>query len=199
MAKIKVDLDTFITKVSGVLNKDVYILNYTYCIGGEETNIEKMSDIILELNPEFVSLLKDLYPDTKCIYFKDIKKSKKDLENNLDLNTKSTIIDELELFIKPIIDKVGDSNNWNNFILPEEYYDTFFNKMESVMGFEDNKNIPSTEICSRLFPKLTEKNINDLYYKYYKGKLDDIEVINIISSIQSEIYRVYNSFTYMIF
>jgi len=61
MAKRVVDLDTLITKLGGVLNRDVYIINYTYCIGGDDTNDEKVSDIILELDSDFVNLLKEVY------------------------------------------------------------------------------------------------------------------------------------------
>ena len=197
MAKRVVDLDTLITKLGGVLNRDVYIINYTYCIGGDDTNDEKVSDIILELDSDFVNLLKELYPDTKCIYFKKIKESKKDLENNLDLNTNNSIIEELEKKINTIINMVGDSNPWNKFIINSDDYDSFFNKKEVIKGFIDNNEIPDTDISLQLFPKLTEKNIDDFYYKYYKDKYKDIEFIHIVSKLYSDIFMIYNYFKYI--
>lgn len=197
MAKRVVDLDTLITKLGGVLNRDVYIINYTYCIGGDDTNDEKVSDIILELDSDFVNLLKELYPDTKCIYFKKIKESKKDLENNLDLNTNNSIIEELEKKINTIINMVGDSNPWNKFIINTDDYDSFFNKKEVIKGFIDNNEIPDTDISLQLFPKLTEKNIDDFYYKYYKDKYKDIEFIHIVSKLYSDIFMIYNYFKYI--
>ena len=197
MAKRVVDLDTLITKLGGVLNRDVYIINYTYCIGGDDTNDEKVSDIILELDSDFVNLLKELYPDTKCIYFKKIKESKKDLENNLDLNTNNSIIEELEKKINTIINMVGDSNPWNKFIINIDDYDSFFDKKEVIKGFIDNNEIPDTDISLQLFPKLTEKNIDDFYYKYYKDKYKDIEFIHLVSKLYSDIFMIYNYFKYI--
>ena len=197
MAKRVVDLDTLITKLGGVLNRDVYIINYTICIGGDDTNDEKVSDIILELDSDFVNLLKELYPDTKCIYFKKIKESKKDLENNLDLNTNNSIVEELEKKINTIINMVGDSNPWNKFIINNDDYDSFFNKKEVIKGFIDNNEIPDTDISLQLFPKLTEKNIDDFYYKYYKDKYKDIEFIHIVSKLYSDIFMIYNYFKYI--
>lgn len=197
MAKRVVDLDTLITKLGGVLNRDVYIINYTYCIGGDDTNDEKVSDIILELDSDFVNLLKELYPDTKCIYFKKIKESKKDLENNLDLNTNNTIIEELEKKINIMIRLVGDSNPWNRFIINNDDYDSFFDKKEVIKGFIDNNEIPDTDISLQLFPKLTEKNIDDFYYKYYKDKYKDIEFVHILTKLYSDIFMIYNYFKYI--
>lgn len=197
MAKRVVDLDTLITKLGGVLNRDVYIINYTYCIGGDDTNDEKVSDIILELDSDFVNLLKELYPDTKCIYFKKIKESKKDLENNLDLNTNNSIIEELEKKINIMIHLVGDSNPWNRFIINNDDYDSFFDKKEVIKGFIDNNEIPDTDISLQLFPKLTEKNIDDFYYKYYKDKYKDIEFVHILTKLYSDIFMIYNYFKYI--
>ena len=196
MAKRVVDLDTLITKLGGVLNRDVYIINYTYCIGGDDTNDEKVSDIILELDSDFVNLLKELYPDTQRRYFKKIKESKKDLENNLDLNTNNSIIEELEKKINIMIRLVGDSNPWNRFIINNDDYDSFFDKKEVIKGFINNDDIPDTDISLQLFPKLTEKNIDDFYYKYYKDKYKDIEFIHIVSKLYSDIFMIYNYFKY---
>lgn len=197
MAKRVVDLDTLIRKLGGVLNRDVYIINYTYCIGGDDTNDEKVSDIILELDSDFVNLLKELYPDTKCIYFKKIKESKKDLENNLDLNTNNSIIEELEKKINTMIRLVGDSNPWNKFIINNDDYDSFFDKKEVIKGFINNDDIPDTDISLQLFPKLTEKNIDDFYYKYYKDKYKDIEFVHILTKLYSDIFMIYNYFKYI--
>jgi len=197
MAKRVVDLDTLITKVSGVLNRDVYILDYTYCIGGEETNDEKVSEIILELDPDFSNLLKELYPDIKCIYFKKIKESKKNLEENLVLNTDNKTIEILEKKINNMIRLIGDSNKWNKFNIDENDYESFFTKKEVITGFADNDDIPNTPISLQLFPKLTEKNIDEFYYKYYKDKYKDIEFVNIVSKLYHEIFMVYNYFKYI--
>lgn len=198
MAKAKkVSMDILLTKVSAILNKDVYIIDYMYCIGGKETNEEKISEIVLELDPDYSDMLKDLYPDCRCIYIKDIRLSKKELDKYTDLNISINIIEELRSDINKIIDKVGDNNNWNLFTIREEDYEKFFEKKEVVKGFIDNDNIPATDVTSRLFPKLTEKNINDFYYKYYKDNYKDIDITHIVTKLYSEIMNIYNYFSYI--
>lgn len=200
MAKIKkADLDTLITKISGVLNRDVYILNYTYCIGGYETNSEKVGDIILELDSDYINLLKELYPNNRCIYFKAIKKSKADLDVNLVLNIDKKTIDELEEKIKYFYSLIDDNSNWNKFIVEEEYYESFFDRKEKVPVFKNIKDIPNLEANIRLFPKLTEKNINDFYFKYYYKKTDedDINYVEIVTRLYCEIFCEYINFSYI--
>ena len=92
---------------------------------------------------------------------------------------------------------VGDSNPWNKFIINNDDYDSFFNKKEVIKGFIDNTEIPDTDISLQLFPKLTEKNIDDFYYKYYKDKYKDIEFIHIVSKLYSDIFMIYNYFKYI--
>lgn len=193
----KATMAILLTKVSNVLNRDVYIIDYTYCIGGKETNEEKVSELVLELDPDYSDMLKNLYPDCRCIYIKDIKPAKKELDKYLDLNTNTNIVEELRFNLNKIIDKVGDSNNWNLFSIREEDYEKFFDKKEVVKGFINNKDIPETDITSRLFPKLTEKNIDDFYYKYYKDKYNDIDITHIITKLYSEIMNIYNYFSYI--
>ena len=104
MAKKKeATLDILLTKVSGILNKDVYIIDYTYCIGGKETNEEKVSELVLELDPDYSDMLKNLYPECRCIYIKDIKSAKKELDKYLDLNTNINIVEELRINLNKII------------------------------------------------------------------------------------------------
>jgi len=155
MAKRITDLDTLITKVSGVLNRDVYILDYTYCIGGEETNDEKVSEIILELDPDFSNLLKELYPDTKCIYFKKIKESKKNLEENLVLNTDNKTIEILEKKINNMIRLIGDNNKWNKFTIDENDYESFFTKKEVIIALD----FPTLEKTLEFLDKFKEEKL----------------------------------------
>lgn len=190
-------IDILLTKVSAILNKDVYIIDYMYCIGGKETNEEKISEIVLELDPDYSDMLKDLYPECRCIFIKDIRLAKKELDKYIDLNISDKIIEELRTDINKVIDKVGDSNNWNLFTIREEDYEKFFEKKEVVKGFIDNNNIPETDITSRLFPKLTEKNICDFYYKYYKDNYKDIDITHIVTKLYSEIMNIYNYFSYI--
>ena len=198
MAKIKkATMDILLTKVSGILNKDSYIIDYTYCVGGKETNEEKVSELVLELDPDYSSLLKDLYPDCRCIYIKDIRQAKKDLDNNIDLNTNEKSVDELRLKINNIINKVGDETSWIPFTIKDEDYEKFFENKEVVKGFTDNDNIPETYVSSRLFPKLTSSNIGEFYYKYYKDGYKDIEITNIVTKLYSEIMNIYNYFSYI--
>lgn len=198
MAKKKeATLDILLTKVSGILNKDVYIIDYTYCIGGKETNEEKVSDLVLELDPDYSSLLKDLYPECRCIYIKDIRSAKKDLDNNIDLNTNEKSVEELRLKINKIINKVGDETVWIPFTIRDEDYEKFFEDKEVVKGFMDNDNIPETYVSSRLFPKLTSSNIGEFYYKYYKDGYKDIDITNIVTKLYSEIMNIYNYFSYI--
>lgn len=198
MAKKKeATLDILLTKVSAILNKDVYIIDYTYCIGGKETNEEKVSDLVLELDPDYSSLLKDLYPECRCIYIKDIRSAKKDLDNNIDLNTNEKSVEELRLKINNIINKVGDETAWIPFTIRDEDYEKFFEDKEVVKGFMDNDNIPETYVSSRLFPKLTSSNIGEFYYKYYKDGYKDIDITNIVTKLYSEIMNIYNYFSYI--
>lgn len=198
MAKKKeATLDILLTKVSGILNKDVYIIDYTYCIGGKETNEEKVSELVLELDPDYSSLLKNLYPDCRCIYIKDIRKAKKELDENIDLNTNEKSVEELRLKINNIINKVGDETVWIPFTIRDEDYEKFFEDKEVVKGFMDNDNIPETYVSSRLFPKLTSSNIGEFYYKYYKDGYKDIDITNIVTKLYSEIMNIYNYFSYI--
>lgn len=200
MAKLK--FSDLMTKISYVFKADSYILDNKYILGGEVSEKENPSNIILELSPESISLIKEelptYYEDIKekdVFFFKDIKKAKKDFMSYTSLLKEKDIKDirYSEIYLNDILKRVND---WEDFNFTPEEVENFITAGKSITLFENNKDIPNINISKKLIPMISIKNIEDLRYKPLPSK-DDYSLNILVLCLVTEWFNIYSIVEYI--
>lgn len=200
MAKIK--FDDLMTKIGYVFKADSYIIDYQYIIGGEASEKDNPSNIILELTPDVVELLKEELPNkyedfnSKSIFmFKNVKNAKKDFYENTKVisEKESTEIREKYIYLR---DTERSINEWDTFIFSLEEIEDFVTNGKKFTLFSNDKNHAEVTISKRLIPMISLKNFNDLKYKPLSSK-DQYSLSKLVLYLPVEYFNLFSIVEYL--
>lgn len=193
----KIDFGTILTKIAYVFKKDVYIIDYRYCMGGEESESENVGNYLCELNENTSVILKEIFPNSEIIYFSDIKKAKKDLNAYSSTEIGDDIKEKINNRKKTLLKELDNVKKWKDFPFTEELLHKIFKNGETVELFTDDDSIPSITISKTLFPLVTEKKYDSLVYSISWNEDDTDELCKFITSFDTEILRLYGLFYFI--
>lgn len=199
MAK-ELTINEVLTKLAYIFKKDMYVINHSIVIGGMDTEIINPGSFLVKLKSEFIEVFKKEFEGKSLIYFSDVKKAKKEPEKYIFTNT--------ELIFKNIEDKEeyeGRKNkllsetdrikSWNKVEFTEEQLELLYEASTNVKLFETVKEVPSLVITKSVFPLITEKNVDILYYSITEEKRYD-NMYKIVFTYDIDFFTVYNLIFY---
>lgn len=192
----KFTFNDILTKVSNVFKTDMYIIDYQFCLGGKESENDNKSLMMCVLTPDLINLVKETFPDNKNIFFTNVKKAKDELQEYSTVNINKDILKNITEKRDEILKKINNVKSWNSFGFTEETIDDIFKEGGSLELFKDNKDIPSVTITKTLFPLVTNKCANELYYNLIKPK-EDNEIYELVTSFDTDWFQIYNIIQYL--
>lgn len=192
----KLTIKDILIKIMNVYKHDIYILNYKYCLAGTESESSNIGQTLCVLNDEASTVFKEAYPEKSLIFIDDIKNAKLKLEEHtrteFNEDEIKTISDRFN-FIDKLVKKIDE---WKSFDFDEQKILALFKNGETVELFSQEKNIPTVTISKSLFPLVTEKKLERLYYNIIPAKNSD-ELTTFVTSFDFELFQLYSIFLYM--
>ena len=185
-----------LTKVSNVFKNDMYIIDYQFCLGGRESEDSNRSTFLCVLTPELMELVKEQFPENKNIFFSNVKKAKDDLSLYSDIKIKEDELKRITEKRNHIMKIISSIKSWNNFNFDETTVTNIFKNGDSIELFQDDEKIPSVTIGKTLFPLVTEKNANNMYYSVILPK-ENSDIYQLITSFDTEWFQIYNIIQYL--
>ena len=194
MAK-KSSFENLLSKIANVFKTDSYVIDDTYVLGGEESESDNPSTILLILNPDIAKEVKDLnLTDGEDILFiEKIKDFKKTLNGGKLISQEEKDIKNKCKKLNKIIKNIED---WKSLDFSEEEIEGFITDGKTVKLFESDENIPSVTISKTLIPLLTIKNFSDLSYQVIVN--DDFNELNtLVFLLDTEYFQLYSIAQYI--
>lgn len=184
------NIEELLTKLPKVFKRDAYIIGYTYCIGGEESEKLNAGSFICILNSDYSKDLEEMYPDTEVIHIKDIRKAKTDILEYIetDISDISNIKDNLNKVTKYI----KNIDSWKSL----KIYDA-----DGTSIFDNNYivNIPNETtdvvISSEMFPLISKKLSPCISYNLRLDK--EKGIYNLATLIDLPYFQIQSIFMYL--
>lgn len=156
-----------LVKLNNVFSSDMYLVNCLYVIAGKESDEDNKGYYLCKLTPELIAICKDGLDPNKVYFISDIRSAKDDLSTYMKEVESAEEIAESNKRIKFIEDYVNKTETWNNFPFTEIDIKNIFSDGLCEDFFEDDANTPTITLSKSLFPLVTEKNVNRLYYNFF--------------------------------
>lgn len=174
------DLRDLLVKLRKVY-KDVYIINGSYCLGGNETEEDSLGDIVCILEDKYQEILKKVI-DKPAIYLKpdDVKKALDGFDEKLPIKTiakieEDELLKRLESFNN---DFLSETAIWKNVGEDENLMQTLFVDkrlyMLPVSLFDKENTTDYVTIAKQFVPSMTEKNATSVFMTLEKVEEEDI-------------------------
>ena len=187
----KVDYNTLLTKITNVFKTDMIIYKYQYCIGGEESEEKNEGEIICTLTPSFMNLIKTMFPMEEYIYFKDIKKLKKEGENDyLELIHDKKKMKEIEDKVEKLTKLFSDKDKWLPILFTEEDVNELFIEKNLVTLFKNDSKAINLDIAKSALPLISEKNCLDTTILYHYIKPNEEGIATALLSYKTDWFMI---------
>lgn len=188
----KITFKDLLTKLSN-LYSDMYLINNTYVLAGNESSTNNRGEYFCILNPDMTKLCNDVFDKSKIYYISNIKKAKVSLDEYSEEVKLNNTIDLLKSTLKENQKSILSISNWEKLSLSEEEINKIFEERETIELFKDNDSIPNITISKSIFPLITEKNISDVYYVIKQNN----EINELILSLDFPLFQLYMFYTYI--
>lgn len=168
------EIKKILNQLANVFKRDMYLINSTWAIGGEESNESLAGDYICVMNPNIAEMLHNYFGNFEVIYFSDVKKAKAALDTIdeyplIKTNIEPKISKKLLEFKNKLMSKIDETETWDNFNFTESQVQALLDS-EKITLFSDNDEVPELYVSKTVFPMIKEKNIGNLYYHVRKTK-----------------------------
>jgi hypothetical protein len=194
----RLEFSTLLAKISSVFKSDAYIIKDLYCLGGMESEEKLYTQILLEMSPEAMDVLKEQFPDKEYVYITDMKTAKTNLDKAVNFRVFTTEQKDLKKRMDEILKFVNKTDVWKQFEFTEEEASYIFNDGYSLEVFGEGTGYPPVTITKNLFPLVTAKRLSDLYYQIYlPDEEDEEELVSIITQLDMGHYKIYNLIQYV--
>lgn len=194
----KLDFSTILTKISSVFKNDAYLINNMYVLGGTESEEKLYTQVLLEMSPDANVILKEIFPENDYVYISDMKTAKSDINKATKFKFFESEKKELKTRMDVIMNFVKKTDEWKNFEFTEEEASYIFDDGYSLEIFGEGTKYPAVTIAKPLFPLVTSKRLDELYYQIYLPDKDkDEELVSIITRLDMGHYQVYNLIQYV--
>lgn len=187
--------DLFV-KLTYPFRNDSFILDRKYVVGGPESELNNVGSCMCVLKQDAVDTLTRELPDIgEIVMVEDIAAVKTNKNKGIKYDVPEAekyIASEKIESINEILGKVG---SWDTLNLSEKEFDDFFNKGLSLDMFADDKRIPTVKISKAVFPMLSEKTVDNFYFKYLY--LEDADLNAFVTRLEHEYFTLYNILQYI--
>jgi hypothetical protein len=195
MAK-KVVLKDILSKLSNIFKNDIYIYKKRYVVGGDISESRNVTKFMCVINIDLVELLACIPDDVDLVYLSDIKKQKDTFETSITPDIEESKKLNVINFIRGTEEKANRIDSWSNFNFTDEDKALLYDENITLELFKDDENIPSVTVSKTLFPLVTEKTIDNLYYHVILPKKEK-DLVELFTSFDFDYFQIYNIIVYL--
>lgn len=185
-------LNDILTKLSNVFKHDMYVVGHRYCIGGPATDGDYPSKIFCVLEAEESKEFEKEFPEVSVVFFKDIKKAKKEPGLYIKTEIPEDKVEEIQGYVNKYSSIAYGIQSWKPLELTQDEIDTILTERNIVGISAGSKYVFA--ISKQLIPLVAESTIDDLSYAVLNDKSDRGGVFLILKYIHS--MCVYYNFIY---
>lgn len=177
-SKEKNNLKLFFNKVKRVFQKDIMIYHNYYIIGGDDSNDKLDGMVLLIVDDKYKDLLSYVINENNSYYISDIDKFREELDNDVDEYITYEQINDSEFKIPNSYDDesivetlLSETSNpdvvWTKLSEQNKIAETFFGDKltyDLPLYDKDGNEVDTIVISKNLFPNISEKNIDSIFY-----------------------------------
>lgn len=150
------------TKLVSIFPNDIYIIHNRYVLAGDKSEENTVGYYFCIFDNEVFMEWKKVYPDNPVLYIKSLRESKisREVETITDKNTIESLEKKVEMCVN---ETINVDRQWARFEFSEDDIQKIFTNNESFNLFTDSKEVI---ISKTIFPLITAKTINNVYYTF---------------------------------
>ena len=150
------------TKLVSIFPNDIYIIHNRYILAGDKSEENTVGYYFCIFDNEVFMEWKKVYPDNPVLYIKSLRESKisREVETITDKNTIESLEKKVEMCVN---ETINVDRQWTRFEFSEDDIQKIFTNNESFNLFTDSKEVI---ISKTIFPLITAKTINNVYYAF---------------------------------
>lgn len=150
------------TKLVSIFPNDIYIIHNRYVLAGDKSEENTVGYYFCIFDNEVFMEWKKVYPDNPVLYIKSLRESKisREVETITDKNTIESLEKKVEMCVN---ETINVDRQWTRFEFSEDDIQKIFTNNESFNLFIDSKEVI---ISKTIFPLITAKTINNVYYTF---------------------------------
>lgn len=150
------------TKLVSIFPNDIYIIHNRYVLAGDKSEENTVGYYFCIFDNDVFMEWKKAYPDNPVLYIKSLRESKisREVETITDKNTIESLEKKVEMCVN---ETINVDRQWTRFEFSEDDIQKIFTNNESFNLFTDSKEVI---ISKTIFPLITAKTINNVYYTF---------------------------------
>lgn len=150
------------TKLVSIFPNDIYIIHNRYVLAGDKSEENTVGYYFCIFDNDVFMEWKKAYPDNPVLYIKSLRESKisREVETITDKNTIESLEKKVEMCVN---ETINVDRQWARFEFSEDDIQKIFTNNESFNLFTDSKEVI---ISKTIFPLITAKTINNVYYTF---------------------------------
>ena len=150
------------TKLVSIFPNDIYIIHNRYVLAGDKSEENTVGYYFCIFDNDVFMEWKKAYPDNPVLYIKSLRESKisREVETITDKNTIESLEKKVEMCVN---ETINVDRQWARFEFSEDDIQKIFTNNESFNLFTDSKEVI---ISKTIFPLITAKTINNVYYAF---------------------------------
>lgn len=150
------------TKLVSIFPNDIYIIHNRYILAGDKSEENTVGYYFCIFDNEVFMEWKKVYSDNPVLYIKSLRESKisREVETITDKNTIESLEKKVEMRVN---ETINVDRQWTRFEFSEDDIQKIFTNNESFNLFTDSKEVI---ISKTIFPLITAKTINNVYYTF---------------------------------
>lgn len=163
------------TKLVSIFPNDIYIIHNRYILAGDKSEENTVGYYFCIFDNEVFMEWKKVYPDNPVLYIKSLRESKisREVETITDKNTIESLEKKVEMCVN---ETINVDRQWKRFEFSEDDIQKIFTNNESFNLFTDSKEVI---ISKTIFPLITAKTINNVYYTFGETDLRGLNTLYI--------------------
>ena len=172
---------------------DFYIINNLYVLPGDKSDESTRGYYYCILEPDMIELCREINSNSDdIIYVKSVRDAKDNM--NLiqfitDTDKKQKIIDKLNNY-KNKFETDTSNVSWDYLHFTDDEKRALFNSESLTLDIDCGKTKTSMVISKTLFPLLTEKTFNSLFYSYIDNYNNSNELHQLLFELHYEFFQL---------
>jgi hypothetical protein len=177
------------TKIKLIYKKDLYIRNNIHVFAGSKSDEDVCGIFLCTLEPDYMLAVKDFLGEHDLIFIDDVAEFKKDWETHTKFMTKDdSQYHALDVVYNRVMDRMDSGEEWKSFSTnAADLLDSLFSD-NTYVDFKDGEDVPSVTLGKKLFPSVTIKNVQNLFY--YIKRLEEKDLNIMVLDFHSTYFRL---------
>ena len=179
------------TKLVSIFPNDIYIIHNRYVLAGDKSEENTVGYYFCIFDNDVFMEWKKVYPDNPVLYIKSLRESKisREVETITDKNTIESLEKKVEMCVN---ETINVDRQWARFEFSEDDIQKIFTNNESFNLFTDSKEVI---ISKTIFPLITAKTINNVYYTF--GDIDSRGLNTLYIQYDHEYFQLNMKYFYL--